>query len=142
MLLTARCWSLLGLWFLFRGLLGGLSLGSFWFLFWLLLGSSRVEGALDKRWDIIIVFFTFLLWFGTLCLLTNEVFQEFVLLRADVSEDLWHQIFEFFGLTGSSNDKEVFTNGELDYTGRNEPTEQLKDIDSVQKPIFKACYRA
>ena len=59
-----------------------------------------------------------------------------------MSEDFWHQIFEFFGLTGSSNDKEVFTNGELDYTGINEPTEQLKDIDSVQKPIYKARYRA
>ena len=59
-----------------------------------------------------------------------------------MSEDLWHQVLEFFGLTGSSNDKEVFTNGELDYTGRNEPTEPLNDIDLVQKPNHKACYRA
>ena len=79
---------------------------------------------------------------GTLCLCTNEVFQEFILLRTDVSEDLWHQILEFFGLTGSSDDKEVFTNGELDYTGRNEPTEPIKDINSVQKPNHKACYLA
>ena len=59
-----------------------------------------------------------------------------------MSEDLWHQILEFFGLTGSSDDKEVFTNGELDYTGRNKPTEPLKDTDSVQMPDHKACYLA
>ena len=86
----------------------------FRFLFGLFFGcASVIEGAFDEWRDIIFVIFTsfsFRAW----SFLADEIFQEIILLRTNLSQDFWHQILEFLRLTWSSNDKKVLANGELD----------------------------
>ena len=130
LLRSGGCWLGLFLRFLLWFFLGGLWLWLLFLLFALatlllifggfllgfFLGSSAVEGAFDEGRDIVFVVFTFSSWLGALGLLANQVLQEFVLLGPDMSEDLWHQVLEFLGFTGSSDDEEVFADRELDYT--------------------------
>ena len=114
LLLRSRLW--LFLWFLLWFFLWNLlNLGFFfWFFFWsLFLCASTVKGAFDEGRDIVLVVFTCFSSLGALGLLANEILEEAVLLRTNLSEDVWHQVLELLGFISAGNDQNALTGREL-----------------------------
>ena len=70
---------------------------------------SVLEGT-DELWDIVIISLGILLSSSKVSELGLE---EIVLLWSNLLEDIWHHVLEQFGLWGSGNNQEVFSDGEL-----------------------------
>merc|ERR1719266_471353 len=85
-----------------------------WFFLWsLFLCASTVKGAFDEGRDIVLVVFTCFSSLGALGLLANEILEEAVLLRTNLSQDVWHQVLELLGFISAGNDQNALMGREL-----------------------------